>query len=71
MNMQITKDQLDRVTTEWANIAGEPLTIDATDIDRPIYAMGSELACLRLEHKMQAGRASYSSNLKTWYYVNK
>lgn len=60
-----------KVKKEWSKIAGEELEIRATTTDEPIYALGSELACLRLEHKMKTGRAGHSENLKSWYYVNK
>ena len=71
MNMQATTDQIARVTTDWSTIAGELLTVQITNINDPIYAFGSELACLRLEHKMHVGHAAYSSNMGMWYYANK
>lgn len=66
----VTSGQLARVTRDWTAIAGEQIRIEATEITAPIYAFGSELACLRLWAKMQTGRAAYSENLNTWFYVN-
>jgi len=56
-----------RAKSTWQPFAGEPITVE--DMGGAMYAYGSELAMLRLEHKMMCGRAKYSENLKTWYYV--
>ncbi len=53
-----------RATEEWSKLAGEPVTVE--QVGGVLYAFGSELACLRLEHKMRCGRAAWSENLKTW-----
>lgn len=58
----------DRAKQEWEPIAKEPLMTAV--ISGAYYAFGSELACLRLEHKMKTGRAAYSENMKSWYYCN-
>lgn len=71
LDLTVTAAQLARVTKEWSAIAGETLEIDATKSDEPIWAFGSELACLRLEHKMKSGHAGFSENLNTWFYRNK
>ncbi len=66
----VTKDQMSRVIKGWSDIAGEKVTIEATEINAPIYAFGSELACLRLFYKLGRGRAEWSENLNTFYYCN-
>lgn len=55
-----------RATAEWSEIAGEAIRCEV--ITGVIYAFGSELAMLRLEHKMRKGRARYSEPLRTWTY---
>jgi hypothetical protein len=57
----------EKARIEWNPITSEPITCEF--IKGTIYAYGSELACLRLEHKMPKGRANYSQNLSTWYYA--
>jgi hypothetical protein len=71
INLNTTAPQLDRITREWSQLAGEPVTIQAEGLTTPWYAFGSELACLRLKNKLTVGRAAYSENLQTWYYCNK
>ena len=56
----------ERATKEWSEIAGEPLEIQ--EVGGALYAFGSELACLRLEHKMRIGRANYSLTRLSWFY---
>ena len=56
----------ERATQEWQGYAGEPIRVE--EIGGVLYAFGSELACLRLEHKMRCGRAKFSTNLNTWTY---
>lgn len=57
-----------RAAREWSNLAGEAVT--AEQIGGNLYAFGSELACLRLEHKFNApnARASYSAPRASWYF---
>jgi hypothetical protein len=56
-----------RATKEWSRLAGEPVRVESHG--GTLYALGSELACLRLWYKMGGkGKASYSSNLKTWFW---
>ena len=69
--LTVTPQQELRLKQEWDHIAGESLRYEVTTSSDPIYAFGSELACLRLEHTLKAGRADFSANLKTWYYVNR
>lgn len=65
--LEFTDALRERVAREWGAIAGEQITIE--QIGGVIYAFGSELACLRIEHTMRKGRAVYSENLKTWTYT--
>lgn len=66
MSLEITPKKLERVANDWSKIAGEEVAVEY--IGGEFYAFGSELACLRLEHKMRCGRANYSINRKTWYW---
>ena len=59
----------ERAQREWSRLAQEPVRVEK--IGGEWYAFGSELACLRLEHKMRCGRAKYSENLQTWTYCPK
>lgn len=65
--MVITPAQLKRAHDTWQRLAKEPITLE--EISGVIYAFGSELAMLRLEHEMRVGRARHSVNLNTWYYT--
>lgn len=56
-----------RATTEWSKYAQEPVKVEL--IGGTLYAFGSELACLRLEHHMRVGRAMWSENLQSWTYT--
>jgi len=51
--------------------AGEKIPIEVMEED--IYAFGSELACLILEHHFKKGicetDVAYSTNLQTWYFL--
>ena len=60
---------LKRVQRDWEQIAGE--TMDVEYIKSTMYGYGSELACLRLEHKYKSpkARAFYSKNLQTWTFA--
>ncbi len=71
MDMTISETQKLRVKKTWEEYVKESLTIEATEIGKPIYAFGSELACLRLFHRMKVGKVYFSSNLNTWIYCNK
>lgn len=66
-------DRLQRITDQWSKVAGETISIEVMEED--IYAFGSELACLRLEHHFKQGEcetdAAFSVNLKTWYFLLK
>lgn len=71
----MTAKHLARTVALWSEYAGEPVTLDDTllgkVIGEAITAFGSEIACLRLHYRLTTGRVAYSTNLKTWYYVNK
>jgi hypothetical protein len=70
-NMKVTEQQIKRTIESWSSYAGELVSIETSDfIGDPIYAFGSELACLRLHYKMKCGRVAFSTNLDSWYYVN-
>jgi len=73
--LEITESIKLRTKTHWEKIAKEELIIEATGfIQDPIYAYGSELACLRLEHAFrftEGAKADYSKTLQTWYFRNK
>lgn len=66
-------ERLQRITNQWSTVAGETITLEVMEED--IFAFGSELACLRLEHHFKRGicetDAAYSVNLKTWYFLLK
>ena len=67
----MTGGRLQRVADQWKKVAGEVLSIEVMEED--IYAFGSELACLRLEHHFKNGvcetDVAYSTNLQTWYFL--
>jgi hypothetical protein len=60
---------LKRAQKDWELIAGE--TLDVEYVKGTLYGYGSELACLRLEHKYRnpKARAFYSKNLNTWTFA--
>lgn len=62
---------LQRIADQWAKTAGENISIEVMEED--IYAFGSELACLRLEHHFKKGICEtdvvYSVNRQTWYFM--
>lgn len=65
----MTENQKARVTAEWSKLAGEPVTVNK--IGSYLHAHGSELACLRLEHKFRGSKevgVDYSANLQTWFF---
>jgi hypothetical protein len=57
---------LAKVKDSWEPLAKEPIEVNI--IGGVVYAFGSELAMLRLEHEMRIGRARYSTNRKSWSY---
>ena len=64
-----TEQQLKNLTKAITEVAEEPVKIEF--IDDAYWMFGSEIACLRLEHHYYdttRARASYSLNLKTWYF---
>lgn len=61
-----TTAQIERVTSEYSRIAKEPVTVEF--IMGTMYVFGSELAVLRIGHKMQTGRVEFSKNLNAWFY---
>ena len=62
-----TPQHLERFKREYSRYAQEPVEVE--EIGGVYYAFGSELAVLRLYHKMRGhGRAGYSENMKRWYY---
>lgn len=68
----ITEERRTKLVAEWSRIAGEPLDIKCTRMDQPIYAYGSELACLRLYYRMKSrGSVAHSDELNKWYYSNR
>jgi hypothetical protein len=71
METKVTCSQIERVANDWSNYAKEQIKVSASDIYSPVYAFGSELACLRIFNKLKTGDVKFSDNLGTWYYVNK
>ena len=67
----ISENQRQRLVSDWSRMADEPMDVKCTRMDEPIYAFGSELACLRLYYRLNSrGRVAYSANQGTWYYSN-
>lgn len=66
--MEATSDQIERLKRDLELIAKEQLLVE--QINDIFYIQGSELACLRLEHKYNNPkcRAQFSQNLKTWVF---
>ena len=67
MKKAITADQLKRIKKDWEKYARQSMVIE--QINDTVYGYGSELACLRVEHKYNSPkvRAGFSLNLKTWF----
>ena len=67
----MTGERLQRIVSQWSNVTQESIFIEVMEED--IYAFGSELACLRLEHHFKNGvcetEVAYSTNLQTWYFL--
>lgn len=67
--LEPTPKMMERAAALWSGYAGEPVRLER--ISGVLYAFGSEIACLRLYHKMRGkGRAAFSTNMQTWYYCN-
>lgn len=64
--MNLTPTQIENTAKYYSQMAKEPVTIEV--IKGTMYVFGSELAALRIGHKMKTGRVEYSKNLKTWLY---
>jgi hypothetical protein len=62
----VSDAMLARCAREWSALAGE--TVNVEHVKGAIYAFGSELACLRLAHKMRSFEVRYSENLGSWYF---
>jgi hypothetical protein len=64
---QLTPNQLKRVKKDWERTSQESIKIE--QINDAIYGYGSELACLRIEHKYNSPKvgAGYSVNRKSWF----
>jgi hypothetical protein len=62
------EDRLERIRIAWSNLAGEPVTIIATE--DWTYAHGSELAVLRLYWKMR-GAGQVEKRESGWVYFKK
>lgn len=67
----LSKNQIQKIADLWSRYAGEKIFVDASSLYEPIYAFGSELACLRLFYRFKCGRVEYSQNLDGWFYSNK
>ncbi len=71
MNAQTATDEprlVQRAEREWSEIAGERVSV--LYVTGRLYALGSELACLRLYLKWRGrARCKYSTNLETWYFT--
>jgi len=71
----MTDAQATRTAAMFAEIAREPL--DVEQIRGTVYALGSELACLRLLAKYHAkgtvhnpkARVGYSANKQRWFFA--
>jgi len=72
MSTTITESGANKFKQEWSEIAGEEVEIQAESLQEPIYAFGSELACLRLayafKHSGDRVTAEYSEGMKSWYF---
>lgn len=64
---------LQRIVRQWSEVAGETVTLEVMEED--IFAYGTELACLRLEHHFKSGvcetDVGYSKKLNTWHFLQK
>jgi len=68
--MTATATQLERLTKDLQVIAKEQLDVQL--VGGCIYAFGSELACLRLEHKYNNTAKAYckfSDSINSFYFV--
>lgn len=64
--MVFTPNQIKKLTERFSKEAGEPVTVEQHD--EALFIFGSELACLRLEHKRSKGEACYSKPRESWYF---
>lgn len=64
--MAVTDAMLARCEREWSDLAGEAVRVEHSK--GALIAFGSELACLRLAHKMRSFEVRYSENLGSWYF---
>lgn len=58
-----------RAQREWSKLAGEPVEVEL--ISGGLYALGSELAVLRLFYKFRHSKgvdAKFSKNLNSWAF---
>lgn len=66
-------ERLQHIVNGWSKMAGEAITVEVMEED--MYAFGSELACLRLEHHFKRGvcetDVAYNANRQTWYFLLK
>lgn len=62
-------DMIARTARDWTRYAGgEAVTVK--QIGGAVYGFTTEIGALRLYHKMRGhGRAQYSVNLSSWFYV--
>jgi predicted RNase H-like HicB family nuclease len=67
----LSQNKIQKVADLWSRYAGEKVSINASSLYEPIYAFGSEIACLRLFYRFKTGTVAYSENLACWYYVNR
>jgi hypothetical protein len=66
--IELSQSRLEqKAAEEWSKYAQEPVTVDY--IAGALFAFGSELAMLRLARHMRHGRAEYSENRKSWYWM--
>ena len=67
--MDVTANQLKRVTKDWSSIAGEPVSVEQSGSF--LFAYGTELAVLRLSAAFKECKDAthkFSSNLNSWYF---
>lgn len=73
MIVTMTTDQQDRTAKMFADMAGEPVTVEL--VNGAVYGFSSELGCLRIFAKYNSNgsvhnpnvRVGYSDNLQSWY----
>ncbi len=65
--LPVSENRLKRDQDDFSRLAEWPVTLECQDNE--YWICGPELACLRLYHLYRGGRASYSANLKSWYFT--